>query len=639
MKKFFTCILIAVTAVFSLLLASCDDGGSGNTEKKNDEKVVLGVFEDLADFTIVRGDNGTQGEKDAVVELRKLISEKFGVELNIATDYSGEKSKEILVGKTIRRESKMSEADVNTASKYVIRRSGDKVIIMGGSDEAIMTAVNFWVNSMVNGEGKLCIPKNANGYVYAPDVKFSSIDVCGVNISEYKFLNTDSSFGDNIAKLKKELFEYADVKIETVKSESAAGHYIKFEKSVDDAKKSYVSFDDGDIVFGCSFYDYDWGVEYFISMLENAESEELHIGEDREAENIFEIKPLYNKEQLLKALEQVYNSDNVIIGTELSNYPSMVSTMLDKYYEASGEYPGILGFDIRYANLVKLGDEGIARVVAELTSYAQNGGIVTASAHFSNPTLGDPAIENYRGTFGGDDAWAELITEGTAYNTSFKKELEGIADFFTLLRDNGVPVIWRPLHETNANFFWFGMVQKIDGNLVKVSEKSFSNLWIYIHDYFTIERGLDNLLWEFGPNIGEESDFMTAPLYGFPGLDYVDLCGFDWYTGDGNPETVMNSSTYKDLKTLGLVINMNEFGPSGDLVASEESEIKQEDIFSCEDILGILTELGRYEYKLGYLLTWTDPISIPKLGKADVLMQSELAIGQAEVRAIFEGLN
>ena len=172
----------------------------------------------------------------------------------------------------------------------------------------------------------------------------------------------------------------------------------------------------------------------------------------------------------------------------------------------------------------------------------------------------------------------------------------------------------------------------------KVSEASFINLWKYIHDYFTIERGLDNLLWEYGPNIGNESQYMTAPLYGFPGNDYVDLVGFDWYTGDGDAYAVEESSTYRDLKSLGMVININEFGPSGDLVADEDGEI-QEDIFSCESILAMFEEMNRMgDYKFGYFLTWTGQWSIPELGKSKDFMDHEMTLGLSDVKAMFDAL-
>ncbi len=637
MKKFFTMILALVLLIFSAAFVSCGESEKTNGNGDENEEVVLGSFDDLSEFTIVRGDKGTAGEKEAAVELRKILSEKFGAELSLSTDFGTAKSKEILIGHTSRSESKETESAVSTESKYVIKRSGNKIVIMGGSDEALMNAITFWTGSMVNGEGKLCIPKNKSGYVYSAGNKLESLTVLGTPMSEYKIYCEASGLSDMASRIQSSIFEAADVKLEIAKKISAGNNFIILTNAAESPTVSSFKLDEKNIVITSSYYDFEWAVDYFIDILNSAEGD-LDITEEMNAESVYEAEPLYDKDDLLKVLGDVYNSDNVVIGTELGNSPSMVSSMLTRYFDASGEYPGILGLDIRYSNLNKLGEDGIERVVAELTSYAQNGGIITMSTHMSNPKNGDPSIEDYRGTLGGDDVWAELVTEGTELNASLKTELSGMADFLTKLRDNGVPVIWRPLHEANGNWFWFCMVQKLSGGNVAISEESFANLWIYMHDYFTNERGLDNLLWNFGPNIGKESKNMVSPLYGFPGKEYVDICGFDWYTGNGDPSAVFDNPTYDDLSELDMIININEFGPSGDMIANTEGGEKQEDIFSCENILGILKEMIRAEYNIGYFLTWTDPINIPALGKSDVLMKSEIAIGQAELKAMFEAL-
>ncbi len=319
--------------------------------------------------------------------------------------------------------------------------------------------------------------------------------------------------------------------------------------------------------------------------------------------------------------------------------------MLTEYYEASGEYPGILGFDIRYSNLVKLGDAGMAQVATEAAEYTQNGGIITVSAHFANPTYNDPSnqaypdgnggyVDAWRGELGGDDKWAELVTDGTELNTAFMTELRAVADFLALLRDNGVIVIWRPLHEANTGAFWWCMPQEGYGS---VSEERYKALWIYIYDYFA-DRGLDNLIWEYSPNISNESGTILDALYGFPGRNYVDMVSFDWYTGDGTVKRLNNTSTYSDLSSLGMIVNLSEFGPAGDMVADSAAGEVQSEIFSCEDILGILTEMNASGKRVGYVLTWTNHISIPRLGKADVLMQSGIAIGQAELKAMLDAL-
>ena len=631
MKKVFIVMIGLALLISSVFISSC-----GKSETAGSEKMILGEISDLSEFTIIRSESGSDGGKEAAVELRKLLKEKFSAELSISTDFNGDKGKEILVGYTSRSASKKTEVDINTYSEFVIKRTGDKIVIMGGSDEALMSAINFWTTNMVNRAGKLCIPNDEQGYISSPDVKFKKLTVEGIDINEFAIYNTSSVFSKTANKIKELLVDYADAHLSIVDNKNLSKNLIIMDVSTDDTKKSSIEVKDGHIYVNISCFDTDWAVEYLKSVFDGASESSFDITSDIDDSSAeYEVKTFYNKDDLMAVLEKAYNSDGIIVGTEMVNGGNAVENTLDNYYEKSGEYPGIIGLDVRLSNLTKLGEVGRAKVIADLTKYAEQGGIITASAHFSNPAEngGDPTVENYRGRFGGDDAWDALITEGTDYNTSFKKELEGIADFFEALKDNGVPVIWRPLHETNGNWFWFCMVQ----GMTKVSEESFANLWIYIHDYFTNERGLDNLLWEFGPNIGKESDTMTAPLYGFPGKEYVDLVGFDWYTGDGDASKIETTPTYKDLASLDMIININEFGPGGDMVADDEDEVQSE-IFSCRNILGFFEEFKHGGYKLGYFLTWTSHISIPELGYADEFMASEITLGLTDVKALFDSL-
>ena len=88
-----------------------------------------------------------------------------------------------------------------------------------------------------------------------------------------------------------------------------------------------------------------------------------------------------------------------------------------------------------------------------------------------------------------------------------------------LLRDKGIPVIWRPLHEAAGNiynykngkaWFWWGN----DG------AEAYKKLWIYIFNYFKKE-GINNLIWVWTTQT-KDSEF-------YPGDEYVDMVGRDMY--------------------------------------------------------------------------------------------------------------
>ena len=338
----------------------------------------------------------------------------------------------------------------------------------------------------------------------------------------------------------------------------------------------------------------------------------------------------------MQVLRTVYSSENVIIGEQanITGNAYAVKNELNEFKEITGQDLAILGIDLRQSNLYGLGDDGRRRVLRDLIEFASNGGIITASAHFSNPNDGDPTKENYRGTLGTDDAWAELVTKGTALNESFTSELSAVADFMQVLEDHGIPVIWRPFHEANGKWFWFCMVQIFDGSIFpyKVSEESFRNLWIYTYNYLTVERGLSNLIWEFSPNIGDAAYNMTAPLYGYPGDEYVDIVGFDWYT-DGTYSEINTTPTYDDLTSTGKIVSIAEFGVEDEAKADDPEN--QPDLFSCKDMLTYLEKIRKEGKNIAYILTWSAPWSVKTMGYGEDLMGSSLTLSLSEVKAIF----
>ena len=348
-------------------------------------------------------------------------------------------------------------------------------------------------------------------------------------------------------------------------------------------------------------------------------------------------KGSYTKNDLMRLIKEVNSSDSVMIGQQsnINGDSAAIAKTLCDFKQATGKELPIVGFDVRFSNLAKLGESGCNQVLGDLIDYASKGGIITASAHFSNPLKGDPAKESYRGSLGNDDVWQELVTKGSALNESFTSELSGIADFFEELEKCGVPIIWRPLHEANGCWFWFCMVQKLEGGLYKVSEKCYRDLWIYIYNYMTVERGLKNLIWSYSPNIGAESDSMVSPLYGYPGDEYVDIVGLDWYT-NGNYERINETPTYSELASTGKIVNIAEFGPTGDALAKEAKD--QPDLFSCKDMLKYLENLKNDGKHIAYILNWTDVWSIKAMGYGDVLMNSSLTLSLDDVNKLFKNM-
>lgn len=145
--------------------------------------------------------------------------------------------------------------------------------------------------------------------------------------------------------------------------------------------------------------------------------------------------------------------------------------------------------------------------------YATNGGLVMVHFGPHNPWGGGQS----NSTNGPPDLKL-LVVPGTAAYTNWIAELDAVAAGLTQFRDAGVPVLLKPLHEQNGAWFWWGRRPRAD----------YIALWRQVHDYFTVTKGLTNLLWVFQGSDGAH-DAVPADYY-YPGDDVVDVAAQDMYS-------------------------------------------------------------------------------------------------------------
>jgi mannan endo-1,4-beta-mannosidase len=148
-----------------------------------------------------------------------------------------------------------------------------------------------------------------------------------------------------------------------------------------------------------------------------------------------------------------------------------------------------------------------------------------------------------------DSEWVELITPGTKLNKKWQAEIDVIAMYLLDLKMLHVPVLWRPYHELNGVWFWWGN---------RKGENGSAKLYKMMYDRYVNYFHLDNLIWVWGPNSPRDLPNDEAYAYEdfFPGLEYVDVLAADIYHSD------FKQSHYEQLLELGKgkVIAMSEVG-------------------------------------------------------------------------------
>lgn len=224
-----------------------------------------------------------------------------------------------------------------------------------------------------------------------------------------------------------------------------------------------------------------------------------------------------------------------IVSGQFANFgrganPSLLASIAQK----TGHWPAIIGVD--YADFRNGGLE-TRRPDQAAMDYWRQGGLVTISAHLYNP-----ANPNGGGLRDKGVDIASLLDPATDAHGRWMHELDLLAAGLKELDDAGVVVLWRPFHEMNGGWFWWG----------GQTPETFIKLWRQMFVYFTQTKGLNNLLWVYAPNQAP-----NAGLY-YPGDRYVDMVGLDAYTDFVDPKHIKG---YAALVALPKPYGFTEFGP------------------------------------------------------------------------------
>lgn len=235
--------------------------------------------------------------------------------------------------------------------------------------------------------------------------------------------------------------------------------------------------------------------------------------------------------QILSGQEQLFwdnefaphfpSSREQYVYDQVGRYPAVYSTGFGSFHHEPDD-----GIDD--ADDLVLRDQILARrasVVDAVIEHAQNKSIIQLHYHMVEPSeLDGTGLRTYtNGAAYDPENISQMLTEGTLLNQEYEKRLDEIADYLATLRDEGIPVLWRPFHEMNGPWFWWGQSTR------------FQELWEHQWRYFTEERGLTNLIWVFSvnhwaPDRGPE----WAPATYYPGHEFVDVLGVDMYRDLGH---------------------------------------------------------------------------------------------------------
>src|SRR5574344_54782 len=243
----------------------------------------------------------------------------------------------------------------------------------------------------------------------------------------------------------------------------------------------------------------------------------------------------------------------------------------ENVYGWTGKYPAMACFDYIHFNYsAPLNQKSWAPNYSDDTvvnSWWHSGGIVSCMWHWNVPIS-----EQYKSNFdkytcsvnsssnNTDFNAANVPISGTYENTIANRDLEIIANYLLVLQKDGIPVIWRPLHEASGNicqysggkaWFWWG----------NAGASAYKALWTYMYNFFK-NKGVNNLIWVWTSNLND-NDW-------YPGDAYVDIIGRDIYG-------YTSSEAYQQFNSLQTaypkkMISLSECGTNGSAINAKISD-------------------------------------------------------------------
>ena len=232
----------------------------------------------------------------------------------------------------------------------------------------------------------------------------------------------------------------------------------------------------------------------------------------------------------------------------------------DRVNEVTGKRPAILGGDLMdYSPSRMAHGANPAGAVETWIARAKSGVILTLSWHWNAPDHlidaeikgGDGKLQDAR-WYKGFYTYASTFDVERALDHPESREyklilsdMDSIAERLKPIQAAGIPILWRPLHEADGRWFWWG----------SKGPEPFKKLWRLMFTRFTQIHHLHNLIW-----------VLSAPAKEwYPGNDVVDIFGVDAYPADpSDPQSAMWDTLQKrfnGVKPLALT----EFGKVPDV--------------------------------------------------------------------------
>lgn len=255
----------------------------------------------------------------------------------------------------------------------------------------------------------------------------------------------------------------------------------------------------------------------------------------------------------------------------------------------TGSHPAVVGFD--FNALFGRSDAGAQRTTNALRKLIgdtyNRGGVSTIAWHFSNPV----SATNFYWNDSTASPAVKHIIPGGSHHHKYKQILATVARFALSCKGADstlAPMIFRPFHEFDGDWFWWGARH--------CTKEEFVSLWRFTVSFLRDSLGVHNFLYAFSP----DNRFTTEEkfLERYPGDEWVDMVGMDNYGDFGRDGKYDLEAGLKKLKIVSDYAKKK-----GKLAAFTETGLESipNSTWWTETLLKTLKSEG---LQLAYVLVW-----------------------------------
>ncbi len=228
-------------------------------------------------------------------------------------------------------------------------------------------------------------------------------------------------------------------------------------------------------------------------------------------------------------------------------------------YKAGGKYPALIGADLMNATGANKDEGWFQQYTEKAIDIAKTtwkkGGIPAFTWHWRPGDEVEFYVKGAHDTYTEFDFSEAFIKGSTTWDTTsaaYKAivgDIDHVSQIFLDLQKEGVAAIFRPLHESGGNWFWWSVN----------TGKQFIALYQLLYERMVFKNGVNNLIWDFNPQD-------ASKLSWTPGETYYDVLSVDIYNKANDHQS--NSAAFIDFANKGgtnKIIALSENGPIPDV--------------------------------------------------------------------------